>query len=264
MKRAHLRGFSLVELMIALTIGLLLTIVVSQVFLGSRRTYATTDDLARMQENMRFAHDLFTRTTRMAEYTSAPGNLHVAHDGSAGVFDTLTAATGTDGNPGSSLSNVAQPDSVTLRYQGTPDNMTFDCLGNVVASGLIATNLFKIETIDGIPSLTCSTDPAAANGTVLVSDVENMQILYGESRDPDDPTNVDRYVPADVVSDFRRVVSLRIAMLFRTPNLGVRSTPDTAQSELLGIRQTAAPQGLEATRIRRVMTVTIMLRNRGP
>jgi type IV pilus assembly protein PilW len=263
MKRTHLRGFSLLELMIALTIGLLLTIVVSQVFLGSRKSYATTDDLARMQENMRFTHDLFTRTIRMAEYTSAPGYPKVRIDATPGVFDTITALTGTDGNPGSSLTSISQPDTVTLAYQGTPDNSTFDCLGNVVAAGVISINQFRIETVDAVPSLTCRIDPAAAAGTVLVSDVENMQILYGESTTAD-ASLAGHYVPADLVSDFRRVVSLRFALLFRTPNLGVRSTPDIARPELLGIKQAAAPEGLEATRIRRSMTVTIMLRNRGP
>lgn len=51
-------GFSLIELMIALVLGLLIMAAVVQLFIGSRQTYSTNEALARVQENGRFAMEL--------------------------------------------------------------------------------------------------------------------------------------------------------------------------------------------------------------
>ncbi|MGZ5145108.1 MAG: PilW family protein, partial [Burkholderiales bacterium] len=56
------RGFTLIELMVAMTIGLMLTLVVANLFLGSRATFQTTDETSRMQENIRYAYQLLTRS----------------------------------------------------------------------------------------------------------------------------------------------------------------------------------------------------------
>lgn len=58
-------GLSLVELMIALTLGLILTLGVIQVFLGSSQTYRTTDATAYLQENLRFSLSRISRDVRM-------------------------------------------------------------------------------------------------------------------------------------------------------------------------------------------------------
>jgi type IV pilus assembly protein PilW len=253
--RAQL-GYTLIELLIAVTIGLLLTVLVSQVFVGSRRAYATTDDLSRMQENMRYTHDLLGRSVRMASYMSSPSNVPVGFDSYTGQFDGASAAViGADGTSNN-------PDKITLQYQGTADGATIDCLGAVVPENTVATNILTVETVNAVPSLTCR-KAAADNPTVLVTDIDNMQILYGEEINGD--FNADRYVPAASVSDMNRVVSVRIALLFRTQSQGMRgaNNPDTTQYDLLG-KTLPAFSDAEATRIRRVMTVTFTLRNRSP
>jgi type IV pilus assembly protein PilW len=254
MSARAVRGFTLIELMVAITIGLLLTVLVSQVFVSSKRAYATTDDVSRMQENMRFAQDLLGRTIHMASYMSSPGNLQVSFDTYPGQFSGTNAAlSGADGSG-------TNPDSITLVYQGTDDGTTVDCLGNPVLAGVYATNIFSIATVNGAPSLVCATS-AGGTPSVIVSDVDNMQILYGEETNGD--FNADRYVSAAQVANMDRVVSVRIAMLFRTPSLRMRLTPDTTKYNLLGVELPAFSGG-EATRIRRVMTVTFAMRNRSP
>lgn len=57
-------GFSLVELMIALVLGLLVLGAVIQLFIGSRVTYTTNEAMARVQENGRFALELLKPDTR--------------------------------------------------------------------------------------------------------------------------------------------------------------------------------------------------------
>jgi type IV pilus assembly protein PilW len=257
-------GFTLLELLIAMTIGLLLTVVIAQVFLGSRRTYATTDDVARLQENMRYANDVLGRALRSASYMSAPGDLMIPADGLPGIFGTgASALDGVEGNPGSSLTSAAASDILTVRFQGAADGSTVDCLGNSIAPGAVATNTYRIRRLIGVAggpfSLHCS-DPSGTE-QAIVQNVENMQILYGEETTGD--FNVDRYVPRDLVTSMDRVIAVRIALLFQTPNTNVRATPDTTQYDMHGIKLPVF-NGTEATRIRRVMTVTYTLRNRSP
>lgn len=61
-------GFSLVEIMVALVIGLFLMTGVIQIFLGSKTTYRTTENSSRIQENGRLAIELLSRDLRMAGY----------------------------------------------------------------------------------------------------------------------------------------------------------------------------------------------------
>ena len=63
-----LQGFTLVELMVAVTIGLIVLAAVAQVFATSRGTYLVTDGLARAQENGRFAMEFVSTDIRMAGY----------------------------------------------------------------------------------------------------------------------------------------------------------------------------------------------------
>ncbi len=61
-----MRGFTLVELMVALTIALLIIAAVGRIFFSSRSTYQVDEGLARLQENARFALDALQREIRMA------------------------------------------------------------------------------------------------------------------------------------------------------------------------------------------------------
>ena len=61
-------GFSMVELMISITLGIVLTFGVIQVYTGSKETYRTQEALARMQDNARFALDIIARDLRMSAY----------------------------------------------------------------------------------------------------------------------------------------------------------------------------------------------------
>lgn len=60
------RGMSLIELMVALTLGLLLIAGVIQLFTGTRMTYMSNESLARVQENGRFALEVLRQPTRQA------------------------------------------------------------------------------------------------------------------------------------------------------------------------------------------------------
>lgn len=62
------RGASLVEIMIALVLGMLLTAALFQVYVSSKQSYRLQEALIRRQENLRYATLALTRDLRMAGY----------------------------------------------------------------------------------------------------------------------------------------------------------------------------------------------------
>lgn len=71
-------GLTLVELMVALVLGLVVIGAVVNLFLTNRQTYRATENLARMQENLRFAFELMARDVREAGATAC-GSTTVAN-----------------------------------------------------------------------------------------------------------------------------------------------------------------------------------------
>lgn len=64
-------GFSLVELLVAMGLGLFLMAGVSQVYVSSKQSFRVQDALSRIQENGRFAMDQMLRDIRGAGYKGA-------------------------------------------------------------------------------------------------------------------------------------------------------------------------------------------------
>ena len=62
------KGFSLVELMIAITLALIVVGAIGYFYLGTRQAYRSTDNLSQLQENQRVALDVIARDIRMAGY----------------------------------------------------------------------------------------------------------------------------------------------------------------------------------------------------
>src|SRR3546814_4817901 len=60
------RGVTLIELMIALVLGLLVVAAAIGIFLSNKQVFRTTDNLSRMQENARIGFELMARDLRMA------------------------------------------------------------------------------------------------------------------------------------------------------------------------------------------------------
>lgn len=66
------RGLSLVELMIAITLGLILMAGVIQMFVGSKTTFYSQQGMSRVQETGRLALEYLSRDVRMAGYMGCP------------------------------------------------------------------------------------------------------------------------------------------------------------------------------------------------
>ncbi|MFU8817085.1 MAG: PilW family protein [Pseudomonadales bacterium] len=82
-------GFSLVELILALALGLVVVTGIVQLFVGNSQTYAVLNGQARMQENARFAMEFISRAARSAGYFGcAPERPNIVR-GLMGTWDTI-------------------------------------------------------------------------------------------------------------------------------------------------------------------------------
>lgn len=66
--RTQMSGFSLIEIMVALGISLFIMAGIGYVYVSSKQTYQTQNQLARLQENGRLAFEYLARDIRMAGY----------------------------------------------------------------------------------------------------------------------------------------------------------------------------------------------------
>ncbi len=258
------RGFSLVELMIAMVIGMALVLVVSSLFVSSRDNYQTQDEVGRLQENMRTALGLVTRLVRQTQFEQIP----VSHQSAlSGIFSGTNLAL--EGTQGSSVAPGSQ-DQLRIRFQGdgngAPGGATgavIDCTGQGVgteADATIATtsrisrNALDVRNQSGRPWLGCTVDGGA--WTALIPDIDGMEVEYGVYSDPV-TRNIGSFVDAGNVTDFNLVGALRISLLFRTER---ESTGEIdTRTYTLGER-TYGP--FNDKRMRRMVSTTIAVRNR--
>jgi type IV pilus assembly protein PilW len=66
---SHKNGFTLIELMIALVLGLILVAGVIQIFISNKQAYRVTDAHSKLQDNARFALDVLSRDVRSAGFS---------------------------------------------------------------------------------------------------------------------------------------------------------------------------------------------------
>ncbi len=235
MKHDLLRGFTIVEVMVALVITSILLLGVINIFVASKTTYTLQNGVARLQENARYAIQVMTRSIQMAGYNT-----------NSVLAAPFTAAGSTDGGGNAS-------DTIRVSYAAATDCLNTDTAG----TGGIATDVF---TVDATPSLTC-------NGTAIVDGVQNLQVLYGVdttgglSGGPDGIA--DSYVPAGSVPTWGNssltggITSVRIALLINTAD-NVNTATDGNTYNLLD----APALGPFADQmVRRIYTQTILLRN---
>jgi type IV pilus assembly protein PilW len=206
-------GLTLIELMVAMTLGMILTIAIGQIFMSSRFTHTSTNENARMQENARFALALLERELRMAGFVrnSSTGSYTVA-------APAIAVAEGTGLN---------SSDEVTVRYfgsdgtvVGTADNTVINCIGEAAALNQAVVDTFYIAAgSTGEPSLFCRSvrpsDTTITTTTELLNGIESLQILVGE--DTSNDKGVDRYLgPADASLNMSNAVAVKISLLIRS------------------------------------------------
>jgi type IV pilus assembly protein PilW len=180
-------GLSLIELMIAITLGILLTSAMISLFINSKKSYRINENMSRLQENAKFAMTFISRDIRMADYRACE---------TSDRLDTAIAGQSNTGLNGS--------DSITLLWQ------PYDCDDVSVAES--TSTVYTIENGDGNnPALFRSIN---GNSKEMVEGIENLQILYGEEIDANYVPNY--YVNSASVAAMSQVISVRVTLTART------------------------------------------------
>lgn len=106
---------------------------------------------------------------------------------------------------------------------------------------------------------------SAVAGTAeeMVEGIESLQVLYGINADNDNKKTVDAYVTANQVGDWSRVISVRVSVLVQSLENNMLPSPQAYTFNGVTYDGATGNGALPAdTRLRRVFTSTITLRNR--
>ncbi|MGL4576959.1 MAG: PilW family protein [Burkholderiaceae bacterium] len=237
------KGLTLVELLVAVAIGLIITVAAGSVYLVAQQGFRTNDDQTRILENGRLAMELVSRNARMA---GAP--TFVAATPNTDPLFPAIAVQGTEGG--------AAPDSVTFRYWSDRayDSALLtgaDCLGQSVGVGIVQ-NTYAIAN----QQLTCQGNggaPPIGAAQPIVTPVVDLQVQYGISSAVDTWV-VDRIVTANNVPDWRlvRMVDVCVELISFEPNTITGTTPG------VNCRGVAFPND---NRVHRLFRTSVNVRN---
>ncbi|WP_239287440.1 PilW family protein [Candidatus Nitrotoga sp. 1052] len=267
----HQAGFSLVELMIAITLGLIVLLAVGSIYIGSRQTYRVQEDNARIQEAGRYALEVLGRSIRQAG-ANAEMNFNKSATALqcnvAGVCDAIGGVNG---------ATVADPDTLTVQFYAgseeldpalipTPGWIARDCTGGKAnpALGQVVTNTFDITGTD----LRCTGSVGGVQP--LVENVEDLQVVYGIDTDVSgspEYRSADLYVAAPTAAQWPNVVTARVCVRIRSANNGLTTSPQKYLNcaGALGTATGAAAFSTAAAgdlRLHRSFVATYNLRNR--
>ena len=216
MRAIRQRGFTLLEIMIAMGIGLFIALALVTIVNTNKAVFLSQNQLEQMQDSERMAMTLMTDVIQAASYFPDPtantlGGTLVA----SGAFANSQGITGT-------YSAVAPGDSISVRYMTAPQDGILNCSGlsnlnPVGGANILYVNQFAV--VPGVPSgqLVCT-----MNGTpyTLVNGVTSLGVLYGVKTNLGaSGNNVDTYLNASQMTagNWQNVISVQITLTLLNP-----------------------------------------------
>lgn len=169
-------GFSLIELMISILLGLILTVGVISVYIESKNNYQAEDELARVQENGRFALNLLKRELTLVGFYG--GNLETDEMTPSTLTTDCSANWALDTSVPLDMINDFDPDasSPTTSINGV-------VLGCLTPADIVEdTDVFSVKRTAGDYTL----KNGSWNGTLTAAEQSQWYLKvtgYGESLD---------------------------------------------------------------------------------
>ncbi len=203
------RGFTLIELMIAMVIGLFISLMMMNYFVQSMRSTTVQRIEKGIAMNAQTALSILTQAVREAG-SGNPASADVPfYSGRCGASWAQCTDNGSGRNP----------DRMAVLLKPSQDR---DCTNTAIAPNAVVANVYFIESNAGRSSLSCrgfdvKTEKWIGDAEPLVDGIENLQISY---RVQDSENATQRYLAADNVPavqgslelgwDFVRAVSLSL------------------------------------------------------
>lgn len=268
------RGFSLIELLVALALGVFILAGIIQITVGSKQAFEVIHAQAASQEAGRFGMSFISRSIRAAGYIN-PGDITTMNgdDYAADLVNLIANSSywraqngftegavvaGSDSSEATLTDADAALDSFTFRLEGDVNAPTQDCAGNDIdgTAGVFTRMTYYVDTNDQLRCLVSSS--GADTNVALVSGVEDMQVLYGVG-DASTSNRVLRYLTATqmTAADWPYVVSMGVGLLTRSDNSPLAATG----SALTLLDKTISASDNADGRARQVFMQTISLRS---
>lgn len=173
-------GFSLVELLVAVTIGLFIVGGLAAVYVHLKQAFNAQTLLSDLQDSERLALTMLTTTIEESGYfpdpvsntASSEPSFVAASIGASGVYGSLAAGQGLVGTTGSSGAS----DSLTTRFVTAPGSGLLNCLGqtNTGTTNALFTNTFTVSATTG---LNCSVN-GGTSSTPIAGQVVSLSVSY--------------------------------------------------------------------------------------
>jgi type IV pilus assembly protein PilW len=233
--RAAQRGFTLIEMMVAITLGIFLIGGLLMMVQSTRSAFGNQQLLAQLQDNERLVMTFMAAVVETTGYFPNPVvNTNIAMFPAPSPITHGAQQFLTPGQAIFGTFNAAVPgDTVTVRYAAGPsvpapgDNV-FNCKGTKNTTGAtdVFINTFWVNNANpNNPILTCTV--SSANGSFptvdipLVNGVQSLSILYGVKRSlADTGSCADTYLKANQMvlpNDWLNVCSINVSMSFVNP-----------------------------------------------
>lgn len=272
------RGLSLIELMIAMLIGLFMLLSISSVYLSNVKTNKIRDQFSLLEDNARIALDSMRN---VIEHTGYKGRQNTIIENPFIIASTVinndaactpgrtivnNAPVTLDGGAGNDIDvNI---DSIGVKYLGT-GGVTTDCSGDLPMDAFCqlsdpvnpatkkSSHIYNVFHLDSATDrLLCAGSLDRSGGEQLIAEgVENMQIVYGVDTSGDNIAN--EYINASSLNGkWSQVVSIQIAVLVRSEK-PVKDTAEQRTYDLLGTPILSPNDKLQ----RAVFSTTVYIRN---
>ncbi len=214
------RGFSLVEMMISMTIGLIIIAAAGQLFMSGKRSMNLQKTQAAFQEQSSLLGTMIAGLIRQSGYIdisdggidrklvfpasapfAAPGQVVVGVERDSDRDVLTTNGTTTQSFP---------DDEIVIRFEGGDD--IFDCEGNTTAAGTFYAHRFKIsnEQLVCIPEAGAAAIELVGTKGGLPSQrirVLGLRVLYGIDQTGDGSVNDYNRAGSMLASDWLKVIN---------------------------------------------------------
>lgn len=170
------KGFTLIELMIAMAVGLVVLSAVYAVFTVQNKQLNKQEQIALMQQNARMAMDMMTREIMMAGY-GATSALPRCSGTTTATNMPCVGITAGNANSISFSADLDGDEDLTADSSNPNENITYDIY---TSSGILAlgrvTNGTRAPVVENISALTFAYRDAAGVGTTNLLLIRTIQI----------------------------------------------------------------------------------------
>ena len=232
-RAATQQGMTLIECMIALTLGMLVILAATALLLSAQKTYLAIDDSARIGDTGAFAMDALAAAIRQAAYAdySGAGAMTPPKPPGNTLFGLDDATLKGRSQYPARTHGINGSDALFTRFMATDatgaiDPNMLNCAGNSAqhasapgnAEAIYNWSIFYIARDgSGEPELFCRyrSKSNEFHADAIARGVDSMQFLYGVDHNQDGLP--DTFLNADAIaaSDWQKVVAVNIALSVR-------------------------------------------------